>query len=61
MLTKLGETAWRVIKNPDGSRYLKVYFSTPAPSQPTIAADAHGTPAHDTYGCAESSPLAPLP
>lgn len=59
---QLGQTAWRVLKNPDGSRYLKVCFSDPGSnSQPTIAADAKGTEAHDTYGCTQSAALAALP
>ncbi len=62
VIALLGETAWRVLKNPDGSRYLKVCFSNPGSgSQPTIAADAKGTEAHDTYGCTDSASLAPLP
>jgi hypothetical protein len=56
----LGLTAWRVLTNPGGERKLKVCFSLPeSASQPTIAPD--GTEAHQTYGCSESSPLAPLP
>jgi hypothetical protein len=59
---QLGQTAWRVLKNPDGSRYLKVCFSDPSTdSQPTIAADVKGTAAHDTYGCTQSAALAALP
>jgi hypothetical protein len=53
----VGPTAWRVLHTADGVR-LKVCFSHPGDSQPTIAAD--GTSASATYGCSESSPLAPL-
>ncbi len=63
----LGPTAWRVLKEPNGSRYLRVCFSHPGTSQPTIAAD--GAPKepseyaehHVTYGCFNSGLTAPLP
>ncbi len=56
----LGLTAWRVIVAADNSRHLLVCFSKPGDdSQPTIAPD--GKVASATYGCSESSPLAPLP
>jgi hypothetical protein len=56
----LGRTAWRAMTTADGSRVLAVCFSKPGDeSQPTIAAD--GTTENASYGCLESSPLAPLP
>jgi hypothetical protein len=55
-----GPTAWRVLRKPDGSKYLLVCFSEPGSSlQPTI--EPTGATAHWTYGCAESAPTAPLP
>jgi hypothetical protein len=55
-----GLTAWRVLQNSTGARYLRVCFSTPGDSQqPTIAAD--GTSAHTTYGCSDSALIAALP
>lgn len=56
----LGRTAWRVLENSSGARILKVCFDTPSSTtQPTIAAD--GKEANVTFGCTESTPLAPLP
>jgi hypothetical protein len=50
----LGETAWRVLEEANGDRYLEVCFSSPEdPSQPTIA--ANGTATGDTYGCVKSN------
>ena len=63
----LGPTAWRVLKEPNGSRYLRVCFSHPGTSQPTIAADGAPKEAseyaqyHVTYGCFNSALTAPLP
>ncbi len=63
----LGPTAWRVLREPNGSRYLRVCFSHPGTSQPTIAADgAPREPAeyaayHVTYGCFDSGLTASLP
>lgn len=65
--TQLGPTAWRVMHEPNGSRYLRVCFSNPGSGQPTISAD--GTPKqpsenaahHVTYGCVSSGLIAPLP
>jgi hypothetical protein len=64
---QLGLTAWRVIGEPSGARYMRVCFSHPGTTQPTIAADgapkqnseyaAHGV----TYGCYNSALIAPLP
>jgi hypothetical protein len=56
---ELGPTAWRVLHNATGDRYLEVCFSEPGKSQPTIAPD--GTSANASYGCVTSSPTAPLP
>jgi hypothetical protein len=63
----LGPTAWRILEASDGSHYLRVCFSHPGTSQPTIA--ANGDPKqeseyaayHVTYGCDDSAPIAPLP
>jgi hypothetical protein len=65
--TTLGPTAWRVLHEANGSRYLRVCFSDPGAAQPTIAAD--GAPlgpseyaAHNvTYSCVNSQLIAPLP
>ncbi|HTA34559.1 MAG TPA: hypothetical protein VK721_14160 [Solirubrobacteraceae bacterium] len=54
-----GPTAWRVLQEPNGASYLKVCFSHPGTSQPTIA--ANGTAAGDTYGCDDSALTAALP
>lgn len=64
---ELGPTAWRVITEPDGSYYLRVCFSHPGTTQPTIA--PNGDPKeeseyaayHVTYGCYSSTPTAELP
>jgi hypothetical protein len=65
--TTLGPTAWRVLHEPNGSRYLRVCFSDPGGSQPTISPD--GAPKepseyaahHVSYGCVNSELIAPLP
>jgi hypothetical protein len=54
-----GPTAWRVLQEANGSRYLRVCFSHPGTSQPTIAAD--GSDRGATYGCANSALTALLP
>jgi hypothetical protein len=54
-----GKTAWRVVEEPNGSRYLRVCLSNPGTSQPTIPAP--GAEANWTYGCLSSALLAPLP
>jgi hypothetical protein len=54
-----GPTAWRVLHTSSGARYLKVCFSEPGKTQPTIAPD--GAVAEASYGCKESTPIAPLP
>jgi hypothetical protein len=66
--TERGHTAWRVIEA-NGSKILRVCFSSPVPGapQPTIAANgAPNAPSeyaeHNvTYGCVTSSPIASLP
>jgi hypothetical protein len=56
----LGHTAWRVLATPSGAHVLKVCFNNPGDeTQPTIA--PNGKEENVTYGCRESSPLAPLP
>jgi hypothetical protein len=63
----MGPTAWRVLEGSGGVHYLRVCFSHPGTSQPTIA--ANGDPRqeseyaayHVTYGCANSALIAPLP
>ncbi len=63
----LGPTAWRVLQASSGARYLRVCFSSPGTSQPTIAASgAPNGPSeygayHVTYGCLDSALVAPLP
>jgi hypothetical protein len=62
-----GPTAWRVLEEADGAHYLRVCFSSPGTSQPTIA--ANGAPMnpseygayHVTYGCINSALTAALP
>ncbi len=54
-----GPTAWRVITEPGGAKYLRVCFSRPGASQPTIT--ANGTATNDSYGCVNSSLTAALP
>jgi hypothetical protein len=56
---KLGPTAWRVLQEPSGARYMRVCFSHPDTSQPKISPD--GTSEGVTYGCYNSTPIAPLP
>jgi hypothetical protein len=54
-----GPTAWRVLEA-KGRAFLRVCFSAPgSDAQPTIAAD--GSHADATYGCVDSSAIAPLP
>jgi hypothetical protein len=55
----LGRTAWRVLHNSEGGRFLRVCFSHPGTSQPTIAPD--GTSANATYGCVDSALISSLP
>jgi hypothetical protein len=57
--TQLGPTAWRVREEPDGAKYLRVCFSHPGTSQPTIPVGGPETGV--TYGCVDSGLTAPLP
>jgi hypothetical protein len=54
-----GPTAWRVVEEADGAKYLRVCLSTPGTTQPTIS--AIGAEANWTYGCYSSKLIAPLP
>jgi len=54
-----GPTAWRVREEPDGSKYLRVCFSPPGASQPTIPVG--GPEVGVAYGCDDSALTAPLP
>jgi hypothetical protein len=54
-----GPTAWRVLEEVSGSHYLRVCFSHPGTSQPTIA--ANGSDSGATYGCTNSALTARLP
>ena len=56
---QLGPTAWRVLEEPNGSKYLMVCLSNPGTAQPTIPASGSGKDA--TYGCFKSALTAPLP
>jgi hypothetical protein len=56
---QLGATAWRVMEEPSGYKYLRVCFSEPGTTQPALAADGAATA--DSYGCIDSAPVAPLP
>lgn len=54
-----GRTAWRVLRKPDGTSFLRVCFAPPERPelQPTIAADGTSTGAPN--GCRDSDLLAP--
>jgi hypothetical protein len=54
----LGPTAYRVVQESDGSRYLRVCLSSPGTAQPTIPLGSSGIGA--TYGCGSSALTAPL-
>jgi hypothetical protein len=54
----LGPSAWRVVTQTNGSRYLRVCLSSPGTGQPTIPSGSAGVGA--TYGCESSSLTAPL-
>ncbi len=54
----LGATAWRVVEEANGSRYLQVCLSEPGKPQPTIPPGSPGVGA--TYGCVASALTAPL-
>jgi hypothetical protein len=56
---QLGPTAWRVLEESNGSKYLMVCLSNPGTTQPTIPANGSGKDA--TYGCFKSALTAPLP
>ncbi len=55
----LGKTAWRLLENAQKATFLRVCFSAPEKSQPTIA--ANGTPANATFGCFDSEAISALP
>ena len=55
----LGPTAWRVIEESGGSRYLRVCLSRPGTTQPSIPPGSAGVNA--TYHCESSALIAPLP
>ena len=65
MVSQLGLTAWRVLVNGAGARFVRVCFSDPgSKSQPTIAPDgssAAATFAGFSHGCTDSALIAPLP
>ncbi|HEV7163303.1 MAG TPA: hypothetical protein VGN25_08625 [Solirubrobacteraceae bacterium] len=54
----LGATAWRVVEESNGSRYLQVCLSEPGKPQPTIPPGRSGIGA--SYGCVASALTAPL-
>ena len=59
-VSTLGHTAWRVISDSHGSRFLRVCFSSPgSTAQPQI--DNDGEHADTTYGCVDSQRIAGLP
>jgi hypothetical protein len=58
-IPELGPTAFRVITESDGTRFLSVCFNRPGTSMPSIAPD--DTPSNVNVGCTESTPVAPLP
>jgi hypothetical protein len=49
----LGPTAWRVMENAAGTRYLRVCLSPPGSTQPTIA--TNGLASNAVYGCVNSA------
>lgn len=57
-LAELGRTAWRVIGEAGGPRYLRVCLSEPGKPQPTIAPNSSGIA---SYSCVSSALLSPLP
>ena len=54
----LGPTAWRVVEEPNKTRYLRVCLSQPGGTQPTIPPGSPGVGA--TFGCQSSALTAPL-
>jgi len=65
VVPELGLTAWRVLVNGAGARFVRVCFSDPgSKSQPTIAPDgssAGATFAGFPHGCTDSALISPLP
>lgn len=59
--TFVGPTAWRVLHNAKGGRYLKVCFSHPGGDQPEIAPSGVETKPTGFFSCYESSLIEPLP
>ncbi len=53
-----GLTAWRVVEEPNRSRYLRICLSAPGAGQPTIPTGSMGVGA--SYGCQNSALTAPL-
>jgi hypothetical protein len=58
---ELGRTAWRVMEEPNGSKYLLVCLSNPGPTEPQPTIAANGTHANASYGCFRSDLTAALP
>jgi hypothetical protein len=54
-----GKTAWRLLENAKKTTFLRVCFSAPEKSQPTISAD--GTPTDASFGCFDSEAISELP
>jgi len=54
-----GPSAWRLLTEPNGSKYLRVCLSRPGTSQPMIAPT--GATSDVTYGCYDSALIAAVP
>jgi hypothetical protein len=54
----LGPTAWRVVEEANGSRYVRVCLSAPGSTQPSIPPGSRGVRA--SYGCQNSTLTSPL-
>ncbi|MBA3806822.1 MAG: hypothetical protein H0X28_00290 [Solirubrobacterales bacterium] len=54
----LGSTAWRVVEEVNGARYLRVCLSAPGTTQPKLPPNSEGVGA--SYGCESSALTAPL-
>jgi hypothetical protein len=54
-----GPTAWRVLLNASGARFLRVCFSSPGSTAPLIAPS--GTSTNVTYACVDSALIGALP